>query len=125
MISFFQIFVLAFAIFALSRVILRLREGQISLLETSFWFIIWVGISSLVFFPKPAVFISDILGIGRAADLMVYLAVISLFYLVFRIYVKIVTMDHKMTQLVREIAIQKEENKNKKKIRNKPVKPIQ
>ncbi len=114
MIGFFQIFVLAFAIFALSRVILRLREGQISQIETAFWFIIWTGISSLVFFPKPAIFISELLGIGRAADMMVYFAIILLFYMIFRIYVKTVTMDQRMTQLVREIAIQKGDNQAKK-----------
>lgn len=115
MVQFFQILVMIFAIFAVSRVFLRTRDKQISKGEAFFWTIIWALIVFLVFVPWPAITVSRLLGIGRAVDLLVYSAIIVIFYLLFRMYVKIDRIEKETTELVRKVTIQNAEEPKKKK----------
>jgi len=107
MISGFQIIILIFALFALSRAFLRAKDKEISKGEASFWLIVWALVIILVFLPWPAVTVSNYLGIGRPVDLLVYVSIILLFYLLFRIYVKLEKLDHNITDVVRKAAIEK------------------
>jgi len=95
-----QILLLAFVIFAISRVYLRLKEKVISTRVAIFWFLIWMA--ALV---------------GRGVDIIVYISLALLFYLVFRIYVMIEDLRHQITYLVREIALSgsSKNRKNRKK----------
>jgi hypothetical protein len=106
-----QIILIVFILFALSRAWLRYREGKIKRLEFLFWLIIWVSAIVAVAAPRAIGFVSQAFGIGRPADLILYVAVILLFYLVFRIYVFIDALQEDTTRLVREIAIKKERKK--------------
>lgn len=101
-----QILVILFVIFAWSRVFLRLRDNHISIGEFSFWSIIWIAVLVVTLFPGLTSMLSEFVGIGRGMDLVVYGSVVVLFYLMFRLYVKIDTQNKEVTKLVREMAIQ-------------------
>src|SRR3989344_9383897 len=106
-ISIFQIIVLLFVLFAVSRVILRFRDKKINVFELSFWSLIWIAVAVVLFIPQITTPIARILDIGRGIDVAVYLAIVLLFYLVFRLYVKIDAMGQDLTQVVREISLRK------------------
>jgi len=88
-----------FALFALSRVLLRTRDNSISFRESIFWIIIWVIIVWLTLFPQITDKLSRLVGIGRGIDTAFFIAIILLFYIVFRLYVKIDELDKDITSL--------------------------
>lgn len=109
--TYLQIILLIFLLFAISRVLLRFRGGQLSPLEFMFWFVIFAGASIGIFIPGETSRVAKIVGIGRGVDLITYLSIAILFYLVFRIYVLIENLRHETTELVRKIALENEKKK--------------
>ena len=100
-----QILLLAFVIFAISRVYLRLKENVISTRVAVFWFLIWLTALGGVSLPATTTRIADFFGVGRCVDIIVYISLALLFYLVFRIYVMIEDLRHQITYIIREIAL--------------------
>lgn len=107
MVSVLQVVVTLFVLFALSRVFLRFRDKQINAFELVFWSIIWAVVTVVLYIPQVTKPVAEILDIGRGIDVAVYLSIVLMFYLVFRLYVKIDSMDRNVTKLVREISIKK------------------
>ena len=108
-----QIIGILFAVFALSRAILRYKDHSIKANELFFWTVIWGGVICVAIFPSIFVTLSKFLGIGRGVDTLIYTGMIILFYALFRIYVKVEAQQREMTKLVREIAIQNPVRKKK------------
>ena len=100
-----QILLLAFVIFAISRVYLRLRENVISTRVAIFWFLIWIAALVGISLPATTTRTAGFLGVGRGVDIIVYISLALLFYLVFRIYVMIEDLRHQITYMIREIAL--------------------
>jgi hypothetical protein len=111
MITSVQALLIAFIIFAISRVFLRFREEKISTGIFLFWSLVWISAVFIVISPPITSRLASYFGIGRGADFIVYISVALLFYLVFRIYVIIEDMRHEITDLVRHIALQKSPKK--------------
>ncbi len=106
-----QIIVIAFALFAWSRAMLRFRNGQISVMEFSLWSLLWLGAGVVVLRPEWGAPIASFLGIGRPIDVGIYASIVLLFYLIFKIYIKIETIEREMTKLVRVQAIEHRKKK--------------
>ncbi len=102
-----QIFALIFGLFALSRATLRIRDKKLSIGEFLFWNVIWLGLLVVVFFPDLTTQVAQHIGIGRGIDVIVYSSIGLLFYLIFRIYVKMEEIEQEITKIVREIAFMK------------------
>lgn len=102
-----QIIALIFVTFASSRAILRAKDKKITLIELFFWLTIWGGLIFVVFFPNFISKIADFLGIGRGIDVIVYTSIGMLFYLIFRLYVKLEEVEMEITKLVRQDALKK------------------
>jgi small membrane protein len=115
MITPLQIVLLIFALFALSRVILRLKDNEITVKGFLFWGFIWVSVIIIAIIPDTITFISTYVGIGRGIDVAVYVSVTLLFYIVFKILVKIEKLQQEITSLTRAIAIKNVHNKKDKK----------
>lgn len=109
-----QIIGIVFAVFALSRAVLRFKDHSIKGNELVFWTVIWGGVICVALFPSIFVTLSKLLGIGRGVDTLIYTGIIILFYLFFRMYVKVEAQQKEMTKLVREIAIQNPVQKKQK-----------
>lgn len=110
-----QIFGILFALFALSRAILRYNDKSIKGNELFFWSIIWLGVIIIALFPSIFVTLSRLLGIGRGVDILLYLGMLLLFYLLFRFYVRMEAQQKEITALVREVALQNAKKKESKK----------
>ena len=109
-----QIVGIAFALFALSRAFLRYKDKSLRPNEFFFWTIVWVGVICVAIFPSIFVTLSRVLGIGRGVDILLYGGMILLFYLFFRLYVKVEAQQKDMTALVREIAVKNASKKTAK-----------
>lgn len=113
MLSLLETLVTFFAIFAISRSWLRLKKGNESVLEFIFWSFVWMGVVFIMFFRDLVDIIAlKYFDVGRGIDLIVYVSIVVLFYLVFRVYSKAEILEQDITKLTRTIAI--EESKKKK-----------
>jgi len=105
----FQIILVLFALFAIARTTRQYRKRKVSL----HWFLLWNGLWALVIgtalYPKTADAVAGFVGVERGADLALYVAVVVLAYLVFRLFVRQEETERSITQLVRRIAVQNPE----------------
>ena len=113
-ITIIQVLIVVFALFALTRAILRLRDKSINNAEFFFWALIWVIVIVVALIPGILLGAANFLGIANGTSLIVYLSILLLFYLMFRVYVKIEGMDNKITNLVRNIGISEADKKKRK-----------
>lgn len=102
-----QILAVLFGLFALSRSILRFKDGEVTWKELALWSVIWIGVIVVGLMPDITFDISRLLGIKRGIDAAVYGGIVVLFYLMFRMYVKIESLEHDITKAVRNTALAK------------------
>ncbi|MBI4262597.1 DUF2304 family protein [Candidatus Uhrbacteria bacterium] len=100
-----QILITLFVLFALSRVVIRFRAGEMTPRECLFWFFFWVVVGGVGVYPNVASWLAIALGVGRGADAIVYVALLAIFYILFRIFTRIERIERNITALVREIAL--------------------
>jgi hypothetical protein len=100
-----QLFLLAFVLAALVKVIHSHRQRRLVPLDFVFWGLLWVGTASVIIFPDATSFLAHLLGIGRGADLIMYTSLLISFYLIFRLYVAFARLEHAITALVRAMAL--------------------
>jgi hypothetical protein len=102
-----------FALFALSRVFLRFKEHHLTSQETVLWAGIWVALLTIIWVPSLAHDVSSLLGIStrKPIDTLIYVALVLLFYLVYRMYAKQEQLKHEFTKLVRAVSIQQARKK--------------
>ncbi len=110
-----QIFLTLFLLFALSRVVLRFRGGELSLFGFIFWILIFCSATVIILFPGMTSSIAQALNIGRGADVVIYISITLLFYLVFRIYIFIEDIRHDITEIIKKIAIENKDRRDDKK----------
>lgn len=102
---FIQLFLSLFILFAFIKVLGRFRAKELSLFAFFFWLIFWLAVAVVVWQPRLSTEIANLVGVGRGADLIMYVSVAVLFYLIFRISVRIEKMEKNITKVVREIAL--------------------
>lgn len=100
-----QIFISLFVIFILLEIFRKFHQKILSLFSLIFWLTIWLSILSIVWFPSITSYLAQFLNIGRAIDSVVYLSIVILFYLIYRILLKIEIIERKMEKIVREDAL--------------------
>ena len=108
----FQILILIFVAFVIFKSVKRLTKKEISFWLFLFWVSIWVFVALVSVFPVIIEKAAEFVGIGRGVDLVVYTAVFALFYLMFKIYVRVNKVEKEISQIVRKIAIDKVEKKD-------------
>lgn len=121
MLTSIQIVLLIFILFALSRVVLRMRDKILSTQVAFFWIIVWIAALVGILLPATTSKLAQFFGVGRGVDVIVYISLTLLFYLVFRIYVMIEDLRHEITEIVRHIALQRT-IKSSRKNRSKKIK---
>jgi hypothetical protein len=101
-----QFLLLAFALGALAKVIHSYRQRRLVPLDFLFWGLVWMGTAAMVIFPEATSFLAHLLGIGRGVDLIVYLSLLTSFYLIFRVYLALARLEQAITALVRAMALE-------------------
>lgn len=105
-----QFLLIIFAVFATNKAILNFRKRKISLGGLLFWLGLWTAITVVALLPGTTIFLAKILGVSRGTDVAVYLAIALLFYLIFKIFIKLEKIESDITTIVKEIALR---DKNK------------
>ncbi len=100
-----KILVTLFVAFALSRAVLRYRDKSFGVFALIFWILMWAIMAFFVWKPASSDMIAKILGVGRGVEALLSIAVVILFYAVFRLYVKLEWVEHEITSLVRRLAL--------------------
>ncbi len=103
-----QIFATLFAFFALSRVFLRVKAHQLMLREALFWGLIWSSLIVVLWVPNITRPIAMTLGLStrEPIDTLVYISIVMLLYLIYRIHAKQEELQHDVTRLIRIVSIQ-------------------
>lgn len=113
-ISFIQLVLIIFLIFALSRVVLRFKGGVVSITGFIFWCSLFISAIAVVLIPDITSKIAHAAGIGRGVDAVVYTSIVLLFYLVFRIHIYLEDIKNDITSLVSKMALEEEKKRNEK-----------
>ncbi len=69
------------------------------------WLTLWLILLFFIIQPSLLINIARELGISRGVDLGIYLSIIILFYLVYKIYAKLNSLDKNLTQIIRHLAL--------------------
>lgn len=109
-----QIILFVFIAFAISRVVMQLRQGNLTIRAFSFWTAIFLAALIGIVYPQITSKAARFLGIGRGADAVIYISIALLFYLVFRISIAIEDIRHEISEIVRHIALDSEKKRSKK-----------
>jgi len=102
-----QIIVIAFIFFVISRTLFRYYKRQISHKLMLIWVFLWSTALFFVFFPGQTTHIAKIVGIGRGVDVIMYVAIVFLFYIASHLYLKIDMLDRNITELTMKLAHKK------------------
>ena len=107
-----QIIFLIIIFFILSRVVLRFKNKEITLKELIGWILFWLMVAVAVIWPKNTDVLAKIVGVSRGADLLVYLSIVVIFFIIFKIIVKLEKIDKDITKIVREVALYGQQKKD-------------
>ncbi|MBU0597260.1 DUF2304 family protein [Patescibacteria group bacterium] len=113
MIIIFQILFLLFALFAITSVLKRRQTGVLGPKATLFWVLFWLSAVLVVMWPASTSKIAGYLGIGRGTDLVIYASVAVIFYLLFKLNIKLDSLNREVTKVVRREALNSTEEERK------------
>ena len=99
---FVQIILVLVFLFLFFKTFFKLKHKELFLSEAIGWMFLWFFGLILAFKPDNASYFAKILGIGRGVDLVIYAALIILFYLQFRLMIRIEKNNRDITKLTRE-----------------------
>ena len=83
----------------------RVRQAAVGRGVAALWTLGAIAGLIVTWIPDVASRAADFFGVGRGADLVVYLALLLLFGLVFQLYVSHVKLQRELTELVRKDAL--------------------
>lgn len=107
-----KIIIIAFILFVLYRTFLRFKQKDITIREFFIWTIFWSLVIAATLVPQQTDRVAAFVGVERGADLLVYLSIIALFFVVFKIIVKLEKIDRNITEVVRNTAINNAEKQD-------------
>ncbi|MCU0679920.1 MAG: DUF2304 domain-containing protein [Planctomycetes bacterium] len=109
-----QLLAILVIIFFFTRILNQKRKKKISNNEFWLWTFFWAIASLAIIFIKQIDQLAKMAGFSSSGiNLLLYLAVMALFYLVFKLRLKMARQDQEITNIVRNIAI-KQTNEEKK-----------
>lgn len=107
-----QFIIVALAAFAVGGAFRRYLRRELSLRRLLGWTVVWGGATVVVLVPTTSERLAAILGVGRGADVIIYLSVAALFYLQFRLFARVDRLERDITTLTRHAALKDFERKS-------------
>jgi len=101
----FQLLFTIFSLFAIITVVRQRKQGLLSHAWTLFWIGFWILADVVVFIPDSITIFANKLGIGRGTDLITYVAFALIFFVLFRLHVKLHEIQRDVTTAVRKDAL--------------------
>jgi small membrane protein len=100
-----QIIISLFALFAILNLFGKKKKRPMKWAEFLSWLLFWAAAIVAVWIPNFLTKLANFFGIGRGADLVLYVGLVAVFYFIFRIYVRIEKMESNITKIVRDEAL--------------------
>ncbi|MBI2609652.1 DUF2304 domain-containing protein [Candidatus Giovannonibacteria bacterium] len=97
------------AILVIANLFSLLRRREIGYRRFFAWLVLWLGVAFFTFYPQRADFFASKLGIDRGTDLALFGAVILIFYIILKIFVRLERIERNITKLVRGRALAESE----------------
>jgi len=101
-----QIIALVIILFFILRLFFQKHRKEIKINEFSLWLIFWLVAAAAIIFIKQIDWLVHYFGFsGSGINFLIYLAVLALFYLVFRLRLSLAKLDKNLTDLARQLAL--------------------
>ena len=81
-----------------------LRRNKLPIHIMTVFLLIAAGVVAVIF-PTITQDAADLVGVGRGADLVTYIAIVAVMFVLLHYYTKFVEMQRQVTELTRELAI--------------------
>ena len=102
MLVLFQVLFTVFALVAIVSVIKKKKAGQFGAKGMIFWVLFWFLAIIAVMWPDSTTILANRFGIGRGTDFILYVSVAVIFYLIFKLHIKIEAISRDITKIVRK-----------------------
>jgi len=100
-----QIIVILFSLFAIYKTLIRRKKEEITTAESIIWVLLWLAVGTAVIIPKTTDQIGQFVGVSRGVDLLVYLSIIVMFFIIFKVIVKLEKIERNVTKVVRHLSL--------------------
>ena len=103
----FQFLILIIIIVVVIKAVIRLLHKEMSSWLFILWLFFWGAVGVINFFPELLSWAAFVLGVGRGVDLLIYLGIVLLFYIVFIYNLRLQRYEKKLSRVVQQVAIEK------------------
>jgi len=105
-----QIIGLIIIAFFVIRLFWQKKHKEINANEFSFWLVFWIIAALAIVFLRQIDYFVQSLGFSASGiDILLYVAVVMLFYFIFRLRIRLAKMENDITKIVREVAMRDKE----------------
>lgn len=105
--------ILIVVLLVIIRIFWQYRAKKINIKELVFWTIFWLAVGLVVLWPQSINILADYLGVGRGVDVVIYLSLLLVFYIIFRIFVRFDKLEKDITKITRHLALEEKASKKK------------
>lgn len=105
-----QIIALAVIAYFLGKFIKQKRQRTITASEFIFWIMFWVAAAAAIIFIKQLDELVVAWGFSSGINALLYLAVLFLFYLIFKMRLQIAKLDQNLTEMNRNLSLKDQED---------------
>ncbi len=101
-----QIIALILIIIFVWRLFRQKNKKQINQNEFKLWLVFWLlGAIAIIFIKEIDILVEQFGFSGSGINFLLYIAIIILFYLIFKLRLKIAKLDKQLTEIVRKISL--------------------
>jgi hypothetical protein len=104
-----QVVLAALILLNVIRIYWRFRNGGITRRSFLWWLFLWACAFVVVIRPEGINRVADFLGVGRGADVVLYLALVLVFFLLFKLFSRTVKLEGDIEKIVRALALRDDE----------------
>ena len=108
-----QIIITILVIIAISVIVNKKIQNKLSLGQALTWLVMWLIVLVVFWYPATASYLANALNIGRGADLIIYAAIVVMFYMIFRMYMNMEKIKTDVTKVVRRVGLEEADKKDK------------
>ncbi|MFW6046233.1 MAG: DUF2304 family protein [Candidatus Woesearchaeota archaeon] len=106
----FRILLFIVIFLTLLKVYKQFKEGNLTFNQLFIWIFVWISFLIMLLIPDLLSIPANLLGVASPYNLFVYSSIFVLFYLIYRVYIKLEKIERDITKIVRKDS--KEEFKN-------------
>lgn len=107
----YQVIILIISIIGIALGYYRYRNDSFSTMVFTLWMLVWIAVIFVTLFPQFTTALALVFGLGRGLDAVYIVAILFLFYIVFKLYNKMEKQKKRINDLVSELALKENEEK--------------